>query len=770
MSASISQYVLKACSRCDLACDHCYVFEHADQSWRTKPKLITTATVRQAARRISEHAKAHRIEKVHVVLHGGEPLLLGHDRLREVIRMLRSLIEPTASLDLRIQTNGVLLDEELCALFATYAVQVGISLDGDRTANDRHRRFSDGRSSYSHAQQALSLLRTPKYRHIYAGILCTIDVRNDPIAVYQALLAEEPPRIDFLLPHATWDHPPYHPPGIVKPYASWLEKIHSRWLADGRPFPIKYFNSLLDAWEGRPSGSEAVGLDPIDLLVIETDGSWEQADSLKTAFENAPNTGLNIFSHSVDDAAAHPDVASRRAGLAALCLICRDCDLVRACGGGLYAHRYKSGNGFDNPSVYCDDLKALIPRIVTNPRKASLALATGNGSSSGQSLLEGSLERLSAGAGDPETMASLADSYWSVSRALVATVASDLPGKGTALRRAAAEGWELLSELDTTRPEIVRDVLSYPYVEAWAIQCLQPANSDDPDLDLAHLAGLAAAAAMRAGLELDLVLPVREGAIHLPTLGALAMGNETGQTSVVHLSPSGANTQHATFEWQPVRRLVAEGLAITVEDLDPFRDCGAWTSTGRLSRATWQAWRLSLTASAQQLKAELPSYASVMNTGLRSVVPMRPPAAGFYQSATPPHAFGAMALAHPGNIDTLSELLLHEMQHVKLAALCVLFDLFDRTDRSLFRVPWRPDRRPIEGFLHGIYAHLALAELWRSRSRQTSDPAVHQLFDKYRSWVVQGIDALLSTPALLPTGQRFVNRMLTTVEAWASDE
>ena len=30
----LSQIVLKIHSRCDLACDHCYVYEAADQSWR----------------------------------------------------------------------------------------------------------------------------------------------------------------------------------------------------------------------------------------------------------------------------------------------------------------------------------------------------------------------------------------------------------------------------------------------------------------------------------------------------------------------------------------------------------------------------------------------------------------------------------------------------------------------------------------------------------------------------------------------------------------
>ena len=72
---------------------------------------------------------------------------------------------------------------------AEYGVRVGVSLDGDRTANDRHRRFADGRSSHKQAMRALALLRRPDYRHLYAGILCTVDVANDPITVYEAVLA-----------------------------------------------------------------------------------------------------------------------------------------------------------------------------------------------------------------------------------------------------------------------------------------------------------------------------------------------------------------------------------------------------------------------------------------------------------------------------------------------------------------------------------------------------------------------------------------------------
>lgn len=767
MSVSLSQYVLKVSSRCDLACDHCYVYESADQSWRVKPKAIAAATVRQAARRIGEHAGKHELEQVHIVLHGGEPLLLGYDGLLEVITALRSVIDPVTGLDLRVHTNGVLLDERLCSLFAEYDVRVGVSLDGDQSANDRHRRFVTGNSSYRQVREALALLRKPEYRRLYTGILCTIDVRNDPAAVYRALLAEEPPRVDLLLPHATWDQPPYRPPGERTPYAAWLGQIHSLWLADGRPMPIRFFDSLFAAWRGRPSSSEAAGLDPVDLLVIETDGSWEQTDSLKTAFHSAPATGLDVFSHSVDEAAVHPGVAARQTGIEALCMTCRQCQVVRACGGGLYAHRYKSTNGFNNPSAYCEDLKVLVPQVIATP--GQMVTVTTDATPARHRLPEGAFAELSAGPGNVAAMTSLADSHWSVIRALTLKVASGLDDGGDDLRRAAAEGWELLSALDTEHPRAVREILTYPFVQAWAMRCLSRARSGDFDLDRAHLAGLAASVALRAGYSAELAVPVRDGSVFLPGVGALVVDGGTKRTLGVRVSPAGLSVRADTGGWSTVRRVTAGGMSVSVDDVDPFRDCQAWPVAERLPPTEWEAWRLALTAAARQITAEIPAYGRVIDTGLRSVVPMRPGGEGHRQSGTARRAFGAVAVVLPDSVDTLSELLVHEMQHVKLTALCELLDLFDQADGTLFTVQWRSDRRPIESVLHGTYAHLAVAELWRSRSRRAPRGQARRHFLMYRSWVEEGLETLLNASALWPAGERFVGGMCATVKAWADD-
>ncbi|RBL85237.1 FxsB family radical SAM/SPASM domain protein, partial [Streptomyces cavourensis] len=126
------EIVLKVHSRCDLACDHCYVYEHADQSWRTRPKTISDHVVSRTARRLAEHARTHALPSVTVILHGGEPLLAGPARLRLVCEEFTSALAGIAELDLRIHTNGLQLSPRYLDLFDEFDVKVGISLDGDR--------------------------------------------------------------------------------------------------------------------------------------------------------------------------------------------------------------------------------------------------------------------------------------------------------------------------------------------------------------------------------------------------------------------------------------------------------------------------------------------------------------------------------------------------------------------------------------------------------------------------------------------------------------
>lgn len=361
--APVRQVLLKIHSRCNLACDYCYVYEHVDQSWRGRPRVMSRATIDLAAARIAEHAGKHDLPYLAVILHGGEPLLAGPEVIDYAVRAVRRAVTSHTKLAFGLQTNGLLLDDAYLELFSAHRIRVGVSLDGPAAANDRHRKTAGGRGSHAGAARALRRLDEARHRPLFGGILCTVDLVNDPLEVYEHLLSFEPPEIDFLLPHGNWDRPP---PGRDRhssrtPYADWLVPIFDRWYESPAPQSrVRLFESLVSLLLGGPGGIEGLGLGKIDLVTVETDGALEQGDALKTAAAGAAATGLHVRWSSFDEYLDHPGARARQSGLAGLSATCRRCPLVEVCGGGLYAHRFSGHNEFDNPSVYCADLAALI--------------------------------------------------------------------------------------------------------------------------------------------------------------------------------------------------------------------------------------------------------------------------------------------------------------------------------------------------------------------------------------------------------------------------
>jgi uncharacterized protein len=775
------QFVLKVCSRCDLACDHCYVYEHADQSWHSRPTVISERTVTTAAERIAEHARQHALPQVRVVLHGGEPLLAGPARLRWICAELRHVIGKACRLDLRIHTNGVRLGDEFLELFAEQQVRVGISLDGDRAANDRHRRYADGRSSYDQVISALGMLRSERYSPLFAGLLCTIDVRNDPVLTYDALAALKSPGIDFLLPHATYDDPPPDASEGTTPYAEWLIAVFDRWMATGRRVSVRLFYSIIATTYGGQSGTEALGLAPSDLLVIETDGSIEQVDSLKVAYDGAPDTGLDVYRHSLNEAAVHPGILARQRGLADLSAACRRCPVVTSCGGGLYTHRYRAGNGFDNPSVYCADLLKLITHI-----RGSLKPAAPGGPV--HSLPVQDFDSLAAGYGSEAAVGHLSRSQHGIVRALLGVVRER---SGDSVPAAV---WEILSRLDAAHSPALEEVLAHPYIRAWGVRFL-PGSASAPrawtegrhlaDSDALYVASIAAAAAIRAGISVQLDVPVRDGFAHLPTLGRLPVPNATAATLTIATGadwfaarlPEGERTfkvhssePHAG--WQPVRALQADRSAIRLEDTDPYRDCHQWPAADRVPEAEVDQWHLRYRQAWDLIVREFPQYVPGLATGLTTITPLANDVRGREISAAARQAFGSVAIALPDSADTLAMLLLHEFQHVKLGALLDLFDLCDRDDTRRFYAPWRDDPRPLEPLLQGTYAHIAVTEFWRVRWRQLPSAQAEAAAARFALWRVQtsaAADTLAESGSLTPLGARFVDGIRATLARWLDE-
>ncbi|UXY31368.1 FxsB family cyclophane-forming radical SAM/SPASM peptide maturase [Streptomyces sp. HUAS TT20] len=371
------EFVLKVHSRCNLACTYCYVYEAADQLWRTQPHTMSRRTAEQVCHRIGEHAERHRPASLRVILHGGEPLLAGLPLLRHLTRTLRRSLPAATRAEVVIQSNGILLDDDVLRLCHDEGITVAVSLDGVPEVHDKARRDHAGRGSHARVAAALRRLAAPEHRALWAGILCTVDVTADPVAAYEHLLSYDPPALRLLLPLGNWTHrPPERTADPARtPYGDWLGAVFDRWYREPRPpVRIAFFESVLDLLLGGVTRTETIGGAPSQLAVVDTDGSLTLSDQLKSAYEGADRSGLDVHHHSFDALLDHPGVVARQSAARGLAAQCRACPVVAVCGGGHYPHRYRAGHGYLNPSVYCPDLMALI-RHVADTVRADLARA-----------------------------------------------------------------------------------------------------------------------------------------------------------------------------------------------------------------------------------------------------------------------------------------------------------------------------------------------------------------------------------------------------------
>lgn len=385
----ITSFVVKVVSRCNINCDYCYVYKHVDQSYKKQPLKLSKAHITLFARRIDEYLSQSGVDTMRICLHGGEPLLAGLKYLENFFITLHQNIRNIDKVRFAIQTNAVLLNREFLDLFRKYRVDISLSLDGPRTANDKHRLDHNGHSTYEKVSQAIHLLQT-EYPELFLGIISVIDPTNDPKEIIDYFASINPPSYDLLFPDANhFVQPPGRQvqPGI---YEEWIKQAVSHWYTKHPKLSLRMFRNICDAICGLPTESEFFGNGNIGYLILESDGSYHYSDLLKATYEGASHTGLHVESASIEDVLSASCIQGYQSQLLTenKCESCFKCPELKICGSGQIAHRY-GPKGFKHPTTYCGEMLTMIrqarhliykekaAQIVANPvplRKAMMEL------------------------------------------------------------------------------------------------------------------------------------------------------------------------------------------------------------------------------------------------------------------------------------------------------------------------------------------------------------------------------------------------------------
>ena len=377
----ITSFVLKIASRCNLNCSYCYMYNLGDKTYLNQPKRMSLDTIYALSQRIDKHCKEKSLSHIQIVFHGGEPLLVSKNFLKNCIEIFQRK-SPDIKFSYIIQTNGVLLNEDWYKFLEKEHIKVGISIDGPQFYHDKFRVFNNGKGSYTRVKKAV-LLGSKKYN--LKGILNVINTDIPPDSFYQEMKQLGIESINLLLPDGHHDN---MPSGFditrinseyYTPYADWLIELFKIWKKDRQRPSISFFETLIIMIMGYDKiGNQNFGKKKNEVLIIETNGGIEVADSLRACYEGITRNNLNVMRNEISDIFSHDIFNLYYNSHDLVCESCLNCSVYDICGGGFLGNRYSNTKGFNNRMIYCKDMlklisflqKDLIDNIPNNAKKS----------------------------------------------------------------------------------------------------------------------------------------------------------------------------------------------------------------------------------------------------------------------------------------------------------------------------------------------------------------------------------------------------------------
>ncbi len=177
---NLSILIKPASSLCNMRCQYCFYADVAENREIQSYGIMTQKTAKSLLTSIS--CDLSRGDKLTLAFQGGEPTLAGLSFFRSFFAAVDELLSGI-TVSYAFQTNGLLLNEEWCALFKERDVLVGLSVDGTPEIHNACRLDSSGKGTYCRVHRSMELLTQHGVRFNVLTVLTSAMARH-PSAVW----------------------------------------------------------------------------------------------------------------------------------------------------------------------------------------------------------------------------------------------------------------------------------------------------------------------------------------------------------------------------------------------------------------------------------------------------------------------------------------------------------------------------------------------------------------------------------------------------------
>lgn len=158
-------------SLCNMRCKYCYYLDKAALYNYRQPLMSDELLERY----IRANIEGNNSPVIAFAWHGGEPLLAGKEFFRKAVALEQKYAEGR-TVENSIQTNGLLLDDEWCAIFRDNNFLVGVSIDGPEHIHDAHRVDAGGQPTFARVIKGIERL----YRNrVEYNTLTTVNIHSE---------------------------------------------------------------------------------------------------------------------------------------------------------------------------------------------------------------------------------------------------------------------------------------------------------------------------------------------------------------------------------------------------------------------------------------------------------------------------------------------------------------------------------------------------------------------------------------------------------------
>jgi uncharacterized protein len=337
------------------------MYNLGDESFKKRPPTMSKAVARAALVRIRHYCIENSLRDILITFHGGEPLLVKRAWYAWFLTEAKALFGDEVAATFALQTNGILLDDAWIDFLVQNDIPFGISVDGPAEVHDAFRVDHKGRGTYAQTEAAIKRCARRRDADGKWGILAVANPEFSSVRSFEHLRALGVQKFDFLLPDYNHNRPP---PWRSESLTDFYTDLFNAWYSNNDPsIKIRFFESIIHAMLGRPTGIDALGVHPVSEIVIETDGSIEPLDVLRTCADGYTNQNLNVLTHQIADLRRTPLFEMALANQDHLPKTCLDCPAYEICGGGYLPHRFSKEHLFKNKSIHCESLLGIFQHV-----------------------------------------------------------------------------------------------------------------------------------------------------------------------------------------------------------------------------------------------------------------------------------------------------------------------------------------------------------------------------------------------------------------------